>query len=170
MNSIDHGKPIITEWVRTIGPATVVDVGAGAGTYRDLIGGTADWTAVEIWGPFVREYDLPARYDRVIIGDAVWLDWSLLPCDLVIFGDVLEHLPYDTARWVWSRARQSARWVVGSIPVGEWPQGEVAGNPFETHQVSWTTDQVAALPGVVEHHEIKGIVVCLAGGVRASAG
>lgn len=170
VNSLDHGKPLIVDWVREINPATIVDVGAGAGTYYNLLSHHLDatWTAVEIWAPFVREYNLTGRYDRVVIGDAPWVDWSLLPADLVVFGDVLEHMPYDAAVWTWHRARAHASWLIASLPVIEWPQGEVDGNPFETHVHTWSTVGVLeSLPGIVAHHVEGDIGVFLAEGEHA---
>lgn len=54
------------------------------------------------------------------------------PFDLIVFGDVLEHLPLDTARSAIHWAAYNARRVIALWPVG-FIQGEEAGGPLEVH-------------------------------------
>jgi Methyltransferase domain len=134
------------------GIRSVVDVGAGAGTWRDSLGPhmpEATWTAVEIFEPYVERFRLRERYDRVIVGDIR----RLLPfpgADLYILGDVIEHMTQPEAEAVWLAARAASRWVVLSLPVLDYPQGGIDGNPHEAHLHQWDMEQVLArLRGMV---------------------
>lgn len=123
---------------------SVVDVGAGFGGWREFAGPwmpRSRWTAVEIWEPYVERFMLQHRYHQVITADVRDLD-PFPPADLIIFGDVLEHMPAADARLVWGRARAVARQLVIGIPVRPYPQGESEGNPWEAHITDWTPGQV----------------------------
>lgn len=133
------------------GFAHVVDVGAGSGAWRDFLGPAtagASWTAVEIWESYVGEYRLAERYDEVVLADVRELD-PLPAADLYIFGDVLEHMPRDEAITLWERARAVAGVLVINLPVLDYPQGEVGGNPYEAHLHQWDMGSVlAGFPGI----------------------
>lgn len=131
-------------------PGTVLDVGAGEGTYAKLLGERDDLTiiALEVHKPYVEEYELEGLYDRVIVGDV--RTRKLPKVDVVILGDVIEHLDPEDAQKVWDKARKAARKAVfASIPLGEHPQGAVNDNEHERHRSSWTNASVHELGGVV---------------------
>lgn len=140
-----QGKDVALGWYRAIAPETVVDVGAGAGTYANLMRqdrGTAPWrnrwTAIEAWEPYVAEYGLDKLYDQVITSDARHLSWPTYRADLVIAGDVLEHMAREDAKRLLKRIRQGATNLIVSIPVLHLAQGAVNGNPYERHVDHWT--------------------------------
>lgn len=154
--------PALRPWIAStlrilaVQPKTIIDVGAGAGTWhaylRHLYRG-ATWTAIEIWEPYVSRFGLKTRYNDVIVADVRELD-PLPDADLWIFGDVLEHMPDTDAVAVWDRARRVARWLVINMPVLDYPQGEVDGNPHEAHLYQWNTREVLArFGGIVAHAE-----------------
>jgi Methyltransferase domain len=130
---------------------TVVDVGAGFGGWREFLGPhmpRSRWTAVEIWEPYVSRFMLRHRYHEVLTADVRDLD-PFPAADLVIFGDVLEHMPADGARAVWDRARAVSQRLVLGIPVRPYPQGESEGNPWEAHVTDWTPASVQDwFPGI----------------------
>lgn len=125
---------------------SVLDIGPGAGVYYDLLHPyvAADyWCAVEIWAPYIEQFKLREKYDEVVIADVDWFDWDAAGSfDLVIFGDVLEHMPRSSAERAIARAIGHARYVVISIPITHYPQGAEMGNPFEAHVTSWTDESV----------------------------
>jgi hypothetical protein len=77
--------------------------------------------------------------------------------DLVILGDVLEHMPEDDAVELWKVISKQARHALISIPIGHHPQGAWGGNPYEIHhEEDWSTERVLqAFPGIIEHKEFE---------------
>lgn len=145
---------------------SVLDIGAGSGTYAELLKrtdpgniGAVHAIAVEIHAPYVPRFNLRAKYDEVIVGDAREL---VLPAaDVVILGDVLEHMSFGDARRLWHKVRNIATTAVFlSLPIVEWPQGPLDGNEHEAHLHSWTHASVLAhLPGIVEFSRGESIGV-----------
>lgn len=147
-------RPYVREIVRRLQPATVLDVGPGSGSYGRLVreeAPGAEVCGVEIFAPYVEEFGLLEVYDRVDVADVRGL--GTMEHDLVILGDVLEHMTAAEALAVWEVARRDSPAVVASIPTVHWPQGESHGNPHEEHVVDdWTVDKVLAhFPGITEH-------------------
>ena len=91
-------------WVGTmvslLQPATVCDIGPGAGKYGKLVrkkaseeGFATHITAIEIDQSYVQEYDLRNIYDSVVIDDAINLVRTpRVRFDLVLIGDCIEHM------------------------------------------------------------------------------
>jgi 2-polyprenyl-3-methyl-5-hydroxy-6-metoxy-1,4-benzoquinol methylase len=96
-NAFDY---YISTLIGLLQPASVCDIGPGAGKYGRIARDVANnkqfqthVTAVEIDESYVKEYKLNELYDDVIVDDAVNL--MLTPqvrFDLVIFGDCIEHM------------------------------------------------------------------------------
>ena len=124
----------------------IVDVGAGSGTYRDLLADDARgafWIAIEAWGPNIETYGLMSRYDRVLARDAREVDFAELAPDLVLFGDVLEHMSKEEAQRTVARAVAAAPYTMISIPIIHYPQGEEEGNPYQRHvKDDWSHNEV----------------------------
>lgn len=138
-----QGKDVALEWYQQIKPATVVDIGAGSGTYARLMRPTqAHWTAVEAWAPYVSEFGLEKLYKDVIVADARDLPASAFLADLVIAGDVLEHMTQAEARALMVRIGAYAKHLIISIPVLHLDQGAVNGNPYERHVEHWTYEDM----------------------------
>jgi len=140
---------------------TILDVGAGSGTYRDLLPNLGEhWTALEIFAPYVTKFGLTSKYDEVIVDDIRTFEF-LKDYDLCFLGDILEHMTEDQAVSVLSKARQHCKTVIVSIPLGHYPQEEYDGNPHEAHIVDdWTHDRViAAFGNPAQHHIEKEIGV-----------
>lgn len=122
---------------------TALDVGPGYGTYHRMLGDlipTMD--AVEAWEKYIRRHRLRARYRMVHHCDI--RDYTAgFDYDLIIFGDILEHLSRDDAMTVWARAAEQARYGLISVPTVHYPQGAIGGNPFEIHkQEDLTPDEI----------------------------
>lgn len=126
----------------------VLDVGAGSGTYAKLLGPAsagARWIAVEVWAPNIVNYDLASQYHEVINGDIRDLEIAPLAPDLVLFGDVLEHMTQEEALAVVRKALAVVPYVMISIPIVDYPQDEVEGNPFQRHvKEDWSHSEVCA--------------------------
>jgi len=66
-------KPWTKEKIIEINPKTVLDVGAGQGVYLDLIrdglGSGVIINAVEVWQPYIDQFNLENRYDKLFAMD-----------------------------------------------------------------------------------------------------
>jgi len=144
-------KPFIIELIREHGVSTILDIGAGSGTYADALRdagwqGTID--AVEVWQPYIDEFDLASKYRTVYAMDA--RDFHSFDYDLVIFGDVLEHMPESDAVGLWECVSRQAKHGVIAIPIIHYHQPAINGNPYEEHITEdWTPEKVIdVFPGI----------------------
>lgn len=132
--------------VGQITPKSVVDIGPGAGKYGTLlreVSPDTTTTAVEIWEPYVHTYGLSSVYDRVVVADA--REFDDYNVDLVILGDVLEHMTRAEALTLWDKVRSQAKAALISMPIIHFPQGCEHGNPYETHvEDNWTHEEIMA--------------------------
>lgn len=147
-----QGKFIAKALINESCPSVIWDVGPGEGTYRDLIEGPSRagnihwWVGVEIFGPYIQEYNLGLKYEEIFNEDIREKSFEgqvfFHENPLIIFGDVLEHMPEDDARKLIVRAKKHFRYILVSIPIVHSPQGEVNGNPYEEHVKHWTFDEM----------------------------
>lgn len=149
-SNVDWFKWLVGE----INPKSVVDVGPGAGKYGSLIREVSPetaTTAVEIWEPYVATYGLANIYDKVVVADA--RDFEDYDVDLVILGDVLEHMSRVEAVTLWNKVRSKAKAAMISMPIIHFPQGCEHGNPYETHvEDNWTHEEIlATFEGITGH-------------------
>ena len=166
-----QGKKEIIEWITTRkNISKVLDIGAGEGTYPKLFKEdknmlvNADWWAIEAWTPYIEEYQLASLYDNILNEDVRSIDWNKLPnFDLVICGDVLEHMTKEESQEVVSKALEKTKELIISIPIVRAKQGAVGGNPFEIHvKDNWSHEEVLdSFPNIKEHATTKRIGVYL---------
>jgi predicted RNA methylase len=147
-------KPYAEELISWLKPKTVIDVGAGAGIYGDIVrrvAPDAKLIAIEAWKPYIDQFNLTSRYDEVINMDV--REVESLEADLVIFGDILEHMSQEDAVELWGRVAQQARYAIISVPIVHWHQDAINGNPYEVHvKEDWDEEQVlAAFSNIVEY-------------------
>ena len=158
-------KPWTKEKIIEINPKTVLDVGAGQGVYLDLIrdglGSGVIINAVEVWQPYIDQFNLENRYDKLFAKDVK--DMNNFKYDLVILGDVLEHMSEESAVELWNRISQQARNAIISIPIIHYHQDAINGNPYEVHvEEDWNTERVLkTFKGIVEHKEfpVTGVFI-----------
>lgn len=145
--------------IRQLNPAMVVDIGPGAGTYSKLARDhtAATWKAIEAWAPYVTKYDLWGKYNHVVISDVRHVDLHSVAFapDLVIIGDVLEHMDVGEAKSVITRLQAWTDHLLVCVPLAHHAQGASQGNWFEIHRDHWThADMLTVLgPGVVDSIE-----------------
>lgn len=146
--SADENKEWMKLRFQEIGPASVVDIGPGSGAYSNLLRSAGcEWKAIEAWGPYVSQFSLFDKYDHVVIADVRHCDlYSVhVKPDLVIAGDVLEHLSKDEAICVIGRLKSWGRNLLVSIPNDDYPQGPHEGNWFEIHRATWAHEEMELL-------------------------
>lgn len=132
------GNNQILELIGDLDIATILDVGPGRGQWYDLLHPwfpDAKFDAIEIFEPYVERYRLRDRYNDVYVGDARIARNPRPDYDLVIFGDVLEHVLQNDAMavvdyWLYQHA-------LISIPLGVCPQRGTEENPYEEHVSTW---------------------------------
>jgi hypothetical protein len=83
-------------------------------------------------------------YNTVINDDVRKLDWDMFnPVDLVIMGDVLEHMTKEESIKIVNGVMSVSRYGIISIPIKHWPQDAIGGNPFEIHvKDDWSHEEV----------------------------
>ena len=136
-------KQDVRQWaIRNFPPeATILDVGAGSGTYYNLL--HEDFNnieAVEAWKPVIDHYNLEGKYTKVHHIDIK--DFTYDHYDLIIFGDVLEHLTVAEAQKVLEYALPRCENLIVALPYN-YPQAN-NDNLFEEHkQPDLTIENVA---------------------------
>jgi cyclopropane fatty-acyl-phospholipid synthase-like methyltransferase len=162
--SDDSGRGFVAEVLCRLNPSRVLDVGPGAGAYGRLVRQvlTVDvLDAVEAWEPYVERFGLLNIYDTVTVEDVRRV--TKFDYDVVIFGDVLEHMSRDDAVSVYGLAREQAKAVIVSMPIIHYPQGDEEGNPFEAHVVDhWHHEDILeAFEGLTEFRlfDVTGVYV-----------
>ena len=138
-------------------PKTILDVGPGRGQWYDLLKPwypDAIFFGVEIFEPYVRRYGLDDKYDFIWIDDVRTFARDIDKLfDLVIFGDVIEHMTRTDAIYCVNRLCSSRALI--SIPIGECPQDPTEENPYEAHLATWETEEVLATFPVIDHYAYK---------------
>lgn len=167
--SDSRGKDTIINWLlEKTDIKKILDVGCGCGTYPDMLKEkhnllkNAEWVGIEAWEQYISEFNLKKKYNVLFNEDARYFDWNKVKdIDLVIFGDVLEHMTKEEAQSLVKNALQNSKYVIISIPIKHMPQDAVGGNPFEIHvKDNWTHQEVLeSFPNIVKFGPPKKIGV-----------
>jgi len=139
--SSNLGKDMTKDWFKEqLLIKSIVDVGAGSGTYRKLLGENYDWTAIEAWQKNIINFKLDEIYNKVIFGDIREIE--LPKADCIIFGDIIEHMPKSDGIIVLERAKKQYSHLVLSIPIGVYKQEQIEENPYEEHLSTWYLPEI----------------------------
>ena len=153
------GKGIIWDWFNNLPVKSVLDVGPGWGTYCRLFGKPFQlWHAVEIHSPYVEKFHLNNWYDEVFIAD-IRTYTPNRHYDVIVCGDVLEHMTNDEAVEVLAKLLDYADRIIVSIPLDAETNalpgtGDVDwDNPHELHVGKWShqlvVDTIQSLNGSI---------------------
>ena len=132
MSSYKKGKPEV-KWIivkELPKGSDCLDVGACDGEYADLLGDYLTMDAVEVWEPNIRTFNLKSKYRMVIAGDI--REVKYIHYDLVIFGDVIEHMSVEDAQRVIEYAKEHSDMIIVAVPY-QFKQDAIYGNPYEKH-------------------------------------
>jgi cyclopropane fatty-acyl-phospholipid synthase-like methyltransferase len=134
--SSKQGKPETVKWVNDNKDSinNILDIGAGSGTYYKLLSPikTFKWSAVEAWKSYIEEFNLEQMYEVVYNEDIRNFKWQE-QYDLVIAGDILEHMTKSEAEEVVKKILDHTKTLIISIPITHMPQEAINDNPFEYH-------------------------------------
>lgn len=133
MASLDIGKAESVKWIKEHFEkgATCLDVGACDGKWCKLLGDYLRMDAVEIYEPNIRKHGLLNIYRNVYLEDIRKFEYGN-KYDLIIFGDVLEHMSIEDAQKVIEYARPRCKNFLIAVPY-EWENRSRYGNPWEVH-------------------------------------
>ncbi len=156
-----EGKQLFKDWLdnvaKPLGFKTFLDIGCGAGWYGKIIrevypNGGLLLAGVDIFPEYIMRHDLKKIYDHIIIGDIRKFPQEMIPpIDLIITGDILEHLTKDEAITVVAKLRTRCRFLWAALPVKidrTWSIGynqlpdEWEENPFNQHLHNWTGEEI----------------------------
>jgi SAM-dependent methyltransferase len=150
------------EHVVQLQPRSVLDVGCGYGKWGllirealDFIAGrhTSDEWLVRIDGVDAFPQASPLLgwvYDSFQVADIVSVSSSVRDHDLVVLGDVLEHIEKATGERLLADLLAANRCVLVNTPREWFEQGAIGGNPFERHRSFWTVDDFARWPAEID--------------------
>ena len=120
--------------------ARVLDVGAGEGTYYNYLGDYFKlMDAVEVFKPNIDNYDLANKYHNVYNIDIK--DFKHDYYDIIIFGDIIEHLDIKDAQDVLKYAYKKCDELIVAVPY-ELEQGIEEDNIYEIHKQPDLTPEI----------------------------
>lgn len=127
MASYNAGKTEAVEHLMQF-TGTCLDVGACDGKWSDLLGKHFVIDAVEAWKPNIDQ--LKSKYNKVY--NLKIQEFCYKWYDVIIMGDVIEHMSEQEAQRVIEYAYPKCRELLVAVPY-MYKQGAIKGNPFEEH-------------------------------------
>ena len=138
----------------------ILDVGFGYGNFGELIKldlrKRTHLTGIEIFPKY--KNSKWNYYDNIIIGDILTEIDTLSKYDVILAIDIIEHIKKKKALCLLDRFRNKCEILIISIPIIDYPQGEVYGNKYEAHLATWNINEFLNLGGeLLYFDEIIGI-------------
>lgn len=161
----------LERWFATLRPASMIDIGAGAGKYGKLLRRASPHTftvAVEPDADYIEGFGLASLYDEVRCGRAEELFFAEpdLTVDLVIFGDSIEHMRKSVGVDLLHYFAYRSRCIVCVYP-SKYVQYSLQGHAAEAHLSVWGPGDFAGLH--TEHRERDGMNLAVVTGFLADA-
>lgn len=118
----------------------ILDVGAGEGTYLPFLEPYFDnIEAVEVFKPNIDNFNLEERYKKVYNTNILDFEYDFY--DIIIFGDIIEHLEVEEAQRVLEYAYNRCTEMVVAVPYLS-SQGIEEDNIYEIHKQDDLTDKI----------------------------
>ena len=139
MPSLDVGKDFVCKWIREnfTPKAEILDVGSCDGKWTKLLPEYENMDAVDAWEPnCIACRDI---YRKTFHKDIAEFEYDHY--DLIIFGDVIEHMDVQTAQKVLKTASAKCKDMIVAVPF-QYPQGAIYGNPWEIHKQPDLTPEI----------------------------
>ena len=144
MSSYRAGKEYVSLYLRSHFPkgSKCLDVGCCEGFWFDMLSDWFDMDGIEVWRPNVQKYLLYDKYTNLFVKNITEFNYPR-NYDVVIFGDILEHLEVEEAQKVLETAQLHSKEVIVAVPF-LYPQGEKDGNKYEIHKQADLTEEIFA--------------------------
>jgi hypothetical protein len=94
--------------------AKILDVGAGCGTYANILKEYKNIDAIEIYKPYIKKYDLKKKYKNIFNLNIIDFEFNFY--DIIILGDVLEHLEIEDAQKLINKLYNKCEDLIISVP------------------------------------------------------
>lgn len=138
-----------------------LDIGAGAGKYgkmlRDLFNDKIHITAVEYYPVYIERFDLINIYDNILEIKAQDLINYDNDYDVIILGDVIEHLPKADGISLISYLIYHCKYLLIVYPTGL-RQGASEGNEYERHISYWSDEDFRGLDSDIRKKKFMNLV------------
>ncbi len=157
------------QYIISLSPKSILDVGCGFGLWGFLCREYLDvmeervqpetWRTridgIELFEPYIQPHQR-ALYSSIHIGDIRKLASQVDDYELIIAGDVIEHLEKDEGEAVIEQLYEKAtRALLVNIPLGEgWDHPERHGNAGELHRSQWVPEDFLAYPNISQFFEL----------------
>lgn len=156
-----HINVMVEEIVKT-NPKNILDIGIGSGKWGFLCREylemwnnrvfPAEWAlkidGIEIFPAYIERFSwLGSIYSNIYEGDAYNLIDNANNYDLIIAGDIIEHLDKSKGIELIKKCiKKSNKAFLMSIPTGDWLHNKtVAGNEHEEHQAIWELEDLVKI-------------------------
>ena len=164
--SVDVYDGHVSELIGMLRPASILDIGPGAGKYGKMArqvaaakGFVPQVTAMEIDQSYVDEFGLNDLYDRVIVGDAVDLiKTPAIRFDMVIIGDCIEHLRKSDGIDLLNFLMYRTAHIVVVYPDGFLQDGS-DDHPAEAHISAWNIEDFRGWKTLHASHACVNLVL-----------
>jgi len=132
MSSYFFGKKFVVKDLKERFPvrSTCLDIGPCDGKWFKLLGDHFIMDAVEAWKPYIVKYKLNDKYRKITHASIV--DFDDFDYDVVVMGDVLEHLTVEDGQKVIKKVYPRCKEFVVAVPF-LLKQDAIHGNPYEIH-------------------------------------
>jgi trans-aconitate methyltransferase len=157
--SSGEGKGFFADWIANFanpqGYKRYLDIGCGAGHYGKILrmaaAKDAVVDAVEVFPEYIERHHLREIYGDIIISDIRQVYEEIQPYDIMIMGDVLEHLTKEEAIAVVNGLKIKCCFIWVALPMKidrPWSFGydqleeEWAENEYGRHLHDWTGEEL----------------------------
>jgi 2-polyprenyl-3-methyl-5-hydroxy-6-metoxy-1,4-benzoquinol methylase len=120
--------------------AKILDVGPGRGIYNVLLkqAGYTTIDAVEIYKPYIDKFNLSIIYSTVFHTNIINFTYDYY--DLILFGDVLEHININQAKRVINYAQHHGKLIIVAVPYMDQQIGQQLDGSGDHQQCDLTRD------------------------------
>ncbi len=158
--------------ILSIKPQTILDIGCGAGKYADMIKSldlSCSIEGIEPDATYISRFKLTQKYDSIFSGkiqDFIHREnINNYQVDLVIMGDILEHLWKSDGIDILNFLMYRCKKIIAVVPIKYIQNGyinEDGDHPLESHISVWNRSDFENLGGIC--FEDKGLIVAVLDG------